>query len=114
MADSIQHATDLLEEGETAVAVTTDGHRLRIGPDGTGETGNWRVDSSRTPRAVILHRTGSGEDAEVYRADFLRFRPSEEEGRSVIDFANAEKMGITERGWREFASAGQNPVRYLP
>ena len=115
MADTILRASDLLSDGESAVAVTTDGKRFRVGPDGTGETGNWRVDQSRQPRRVIIHRTtGDGSAAEVYLADFVRFRPSDEDGRAVIDFANAERVGLTERGWKEFASASQNPVRYLP
>jgi len=116
MYDEILHASDLLHEGESAVAITTDGTRLQIEPDGSGESGNWKVDDSRRPRKVIIYRTAApGLDyaAEVYVADFSRWRPSNEDGRFIIDFLNAERVGVTSEGWKSFASASQNPVRYI-
>lgn len=116
MYDEILHASDLLQEGESAVAVTTDGTHLVIEPDGAGETGNWKADSDRRPRKVIIYRAvapGLDYAAEVYLADFSRWRPSNEDGRFIIDFLNAKRVGVTSEGWKAFASASQNPVRYL-
>lgn len=116
MYDEIIHASDLLQSGESAVAVTTDGTHLVIEADGSGETGNWKADNDRRPRKVIIYRTAApGLDyaAEVYVADFSRWRPSSEEGRSIIDFRNAERVGVTSEAWKAFASASQNPVRYI-
>lgn len=108
-------ARELIADGETAVAVYTDGLFLEIKPDGTGSTGNWIVRSDLDVDRVIILRRGASQVNQVYVATFNGLTLDEGDPRRWrIHFTNARLVGRTDNNWREFADAGQNPVRYVP
>ena len=65
----------------------------------------------RFDRVVIYKRTPR--QNEVYIADRSGITDSDEEGRSIVHFVNAEPAGLTDKNWYDFADANANPVRYL-
>jgi hypothetical protein len=106
---------DLLQPGESALAVLTDGRNLKLNGDGSGSSGNWVIDPARqVDRFVIYYREGgAGDTARLYRGDYVGAGPSPEAGRSVVTFEGAEQVGVTRLSWPEFADTGANPVRYI-
>jgi hypothetical protein len=107
-------ARDLIEEGQSAVAVFTSGRKLEINSDSSGSTGNWVVRGDLdVDRVIIYHRREAG-DNEVYLATYDGLtRAPDEPARSRIKSTNAHSVGVTENNWKEFAGPGQNPVRYI-
>lgn len=108
----ISHASELLKRGESAIVLFTDGNKLQIHSDGSGQTGNWKVDRTRSFGRVIIYKRSPQQNV-VYTADRSGITDSDEEGRSVVHFVNAEPAGITDKNWYDFADANANPVRYL-
>src|SRR5262249_23078430 len=115
MMDEVESLLDVLNPGETALAVFTDGHNLQFNADGTGTSGNWVADPARVvARFVIYLRHGpAGDLAQVHRADFVGTAISPEPGRIVVNFENAQQVAVTRASWPEFADTGANPVRYV-
>jgi len=107
-------AVDLLSVPKRTVVVFTRGPLFVFKEDGTGKTGNWNIDPERDTKKVIIYCRPEGESqADVYIADVIQIESSNEKGRYVIHFKNAEPVGRTELNWFEFADSGPNPVRYF-
>lgn len=107
-------AIDVLNPGETALVLFTRGELFIHRSDGTGETGNWRIDPTRiSDRVIIYRRTQGGDGAEVFISHHAGWRPSTEEGRWVIALTKISLLGTTHLDWGRFADAGTNPVRYI-
>lgn len=107
-------ASDLIYSDIKAVIVFTRGPLFVFKEDGTGKTGNWKIDSERDIHKVIIYCRPEGESqADIYMGDITRIKTSDEEGRSVIQFRNADPVGRTALNWFEFADSGPNPIRYL-
>jgi hypothetical protein len=106
--EEIASLRDLLRPGESALAVLTDGRRLRLSGDGTGTSGNWVIDPARqVDRFIVYYREGTaGETAKLYIADYAGAAPSPEAGRFVVSFEGAQQVGVTRWPWPEFADTG--------
>jgi hypothetical protein len=115
MADYLENAAELVADGETAVAVMTDGRRFEH-HGGKGSTGNWGISARRRPRRVIVYKlvTDSPREAEVWIGDVTGIMPSDEGGLSIIHFENLRCAGLTKEKWNRFASTGRQRIRYLP
>ena len=108
------NARELIEPGERAVVVFTHGPHFVWREDGSGSTGNWKINRARRfDRVIIYHRLDSATANEVYTAEADGLEPSDEEGRKIILLKNVVHRGSTTANWREFAEGRQNPVRYL-
>ena len=109
-------AQELLQPGETALCVLTDGRNFTINADCSGSTGIWKLDPTRQVDCVVVfrqeHRDGRS-FVELFRAQHDGVVGPTEEGRFTVRLLSIELVGSTERGWQEFASPGQNPVRYI-
>jgi hypothetical protein len=94
--DEIVTMLDLLQPGESALAVLTDGRHFRMNNDGSGRSGNWKVDPHRhVDRFIVYHRPGkSGDAAKLYRAVYTGATPSSEPRRAVVSFDNVEPAGV--------------------
>ena len=112
---TIDKARDLLNPGEKALVLLTRGHQLSINADKSGYTGNWVVDHPLSVDRVVIYLrpNRAGSRADIFLADFVASKPSDEERRFVIEFQNARRIGTSFRTWPEFAEGSQNPVRYL-
>ena len=114
----INHASDLLDPGESAIVVfTRNRHLVRINADGSGTSGNWHTnpDHHDIPDKLIIYNRSSSvpQQNEVYVASYLHAVGSGSPGRVIIHFQDARHAGTTSRSWYDFADAGTNPVRYL-
>jgi hypothetical protein len=101
----LESLREVLQPGESALAVFTDGRHFQLYPDGTGTSGNWKTRPPHTIDRFVV--------AQVYCADFIGTTPSPEAGRVVVQFRNARQLGITRQSWPKFADTGTNPVRCL-
>ena len=113
---TIDSASDLLDPGETAIVLFTNGMHLTINPDGSGTSGNWIMSRSHRPDKVVIYYRLPEQvplHADIYLADYASTANSPERGRRVVRFQAARRVGSTNRNWREFADANANPVRYL-
>lgn len=111
---NIRHATELLASGERAIVIFTRGNKLHQSRDGSGWTGNWKLDPARHKDVVIIYRqfpdrTG----ADVFVGRHTRTERSDEKGRSRVHFSDASSSGRTDLNWKQFSGGSQNPVRYL-
>jgi hypothetical protein len=113
--NEVRSLLDLLQPGESGLAVFTHGRHFQLNSDGTGTSGNWVADSTRVvDRFVVYLRDGrAGVIARVFRADFAGAAPSPEAGRIVVSFRSAKQVGVTRASWPKFAHTGANPVRYI-
>jgi hypothetical protein len=115
----INRAADLLDPGESAIALFTKGLRLvEINSDGSGSSGNWVTNPGHheTPNKVIIYDRVLGRiplESHIYLGDYVGAANSPERGRLVIRFQNLTQVGTTNQNWSHFADAGANPVRYL-
>jgi len=111
-----EHAKELLAPGETALCVCTDGRYFDFKSDGRGSTGNWKINPKRQVDRVIIYRRTPGESsrtADVFTALHDGVMDSETDGRFVVLLLDVQLAGTTNRTWREFSDARQNPVRYV-
>ena len=112
---NIDKAVHLLQPGETAVAVFTDGTYLHINADGSGTSGKWKMDAERTASRVIIYKKngrGRNRTNEIYLARFHGSKSSDEEGRRTILFSGATLAGVTEEKWTVFSGHGSsNPAQ---
>jgi hypothetical protein len=107
-------AIDLLEKGESAVVVCTNGRNLRFSSDGFGSTGNWKVSPKRRVHKVVIYERDEVRNIhEVYVADHIGVSEPNARGRRVTNLAKIRSIGMTTNNWYEFAGEGQNPVRYV-
>jgi hypothetical protein len=114
--DLIDKASDLLNPGETAMVVFTEGLHLVLHSDGTGTSGNWKIDPKRRVGKVIIYKRDSEATDQlnkVYLADHTGIVGEVEGKRYIIGLQNTTLRGVTDQNWRMFADAGTNPVRYL-
>ena len=119
----IDRASDLISLGETAVVVKTDGRLFEWNIDGTGKSGNWRINknSGRNLDKVILCIQKENQAVrEILVAEYRGMEspePSEQHkthGRVVFRLTNIQRVGFTNVNWKSFAETGSYPVRYIP
>jgi hypothetical protein len=114
MTAMINSARDLLKPGESALVLFTRGRRLTINDDGSGSSGNWILDRNlRVKRVIVYHQLPEADRVDVYLADFVGAIVSDEPGRSVVRFEQANLAGFAGASWREFAETWSNPVRFI-
>lgn len=106
-------ADQLLRPGEVGLFIFTEGASLTIGADGTGSTGDWVVDPRRRVDWIIIYKRGSDRtNNELWMA-----RPGDYESargdRYAIGLRHVQLIGATDANWSQFASAGNNPIRYI-
>ena len=109
-------AQELLQPGETALCVLTDGRNFTINADGSGSTGRWKLTPTRQVDCVVVYRQEHCDGrsfVELFRARHDGVVGPTEEGRFTVQLLGIEQAGSTESGWQEFAGPGQNPVRYV-
>jgi hypothetical protein len=107
-------AQDCISAGESAVVLFTRGPHFKRKSDGSGSTGNWKLDPGRTfDRVVIYHRIPKTMAGEIYVGDFIKTSPSREEERYIIHFSNLRLKGKTHLNWFQFGRGHQDPVQYF-
>ena len=108
------NARELIGPGERAVVVFTHGPHFVRREDGSGSTGNWKINLSRRfDRVIIYHRPDPAFANEVYIADADGMEANDDVGRQIILLKNVRHRGSTTSKWPEFAEGHTNPVRYL-
>ena len=111
--DTVQ---ELLQPGETALCVLTDGRNFTINPDGSGSTGFWKVDPTHQVDCVIVFREEQRDNqsvVELFRARHDGVKGPNEDNRYTVRLLDIKLMGCTKRRWQGFVGHGQNPVRYV-
>lgn len=107
-------ADQLLRPGEVGLFIFTDGANLTINQDGSGSTGDWVVDPRRRVDWVVIYKRASNNPS---RNELLLARSGDLEGpraeRYLINLRDIKSVGYTDVNWHEFASAGNNPIRYI-
>lgn len=107
-------AKTLLKPGETALVVFTKGPRFEFRSNGSGETGNWKIDPRRSFSKVIIYRRRPEQRGnEIYIADYVGMSLSDERGRYRVHFVNGRLVNETKSNWIDFAEGSSNPVRYI-
>lgn len=112
----IDSALDLLQSGESAIVIFTDGRDFQHSRDGSGETGNWVMNSKRPFDKVIIYRRDQKSGAnEVWTATPVGVipAPAHSPGRYVIKLSSVKLEGTSDEKWPSFAQTGENPIRYL-
>ena len=105
-------ALDLLQPGETAIVLFTRGDNLRIQSDGTGESGNWKMNPDCDFNKVIIYLRKKDKN-QIYIGTFSDIVDSREKGRYIVKFINVELRGETKDDWLEFGAQSQSPVQYI-
>lgn len=108
-------ARDFIKPGETAMVIFTRGGRFEVNADHTGSTGNWVIDPNRKiDRVIVYHRNETANTNMLYIGSLVQAEKTTENDRYNIRLAHIQYIGETTLHWKEFAEAGQNPIRYLP
>jgi hypothetical protein len=106
-------ADQLLRPGEVGLFIFTEGSNFTVNPDGTGSTGDWVVDPRRRVDWIVIYKRGSDPaNNELWMA-----RPGDYESarsdRYAIGLRHIQRVGATDANWSQFATAGNNPIRYI-
>ena len=112
----VDSARDLLQSGESAVVIFTDGREFRHSHDGSGKTGFWKMNPKRSVDKVIIYRRDRSLDTnEVWTATPVGVipAPARYPGRYIIKLSNVKFAGTTDEKWPTFAQTRQYPIRYL-
>jgi hypothetical protein len=108
---------DVLSDGESALALYTDGRHLKIKPSGLSESGFWKIARTEELRKVVVYRKVEG-NAKIYVGEFagLRKIPSREDTKVIVTFTNAKLVGRTDKKWTDFSCqpGGRSQRVYLP
>ena len=114
---NIEKAVHLLQPGEKAFAVFTEGDRFeKNDADKMGSTGNWGVSVKRakTLTHVIVYVRVSNDENKIYKGRYTGLEESGEGNLYRILMSEIELAGYTDKNWHEFANTGTNARRYLP
>jgi hypothetical protein len=110
-------ARDLIEAGESAVAIFTRGKQFVLRQDGTGYTGNWVIKpKKKVDKVIIYKRDSSGNNHEVFVGTLVEIIDSEEEGRRQVNMSDIRPAGTTDDNWNEFTETkpgAVNPIKYI-
>lgn len=109
-------AEELLEPGETGLFLFTNGQFLTIGPDGSGSSGNWKLDPNRTVQRVVVFRWSmpDGERiVELFSGLLSGIDGPTDEGRYIVRFNDMQPQGTTSQTWEAFTGATERPVAYV-
>lgn len=107
------HARDFVQPGEQLLVLLTNGHLLTFNNDGTGTSGNWKMDANRKINRILIYlRDDTNNTNRLYIATY-NHAEKVEDGRYCIYFEHCQYVGKTEQNWSEFAGEGQNPIRYF-
>jgi len=81
----------------------------------TGSTGYWKVNPRRCIDRVFIHHRGRQEASggDLYEAIISGFERRLSDGRYRLTLRGIRDAGRTEENWQAFASASQNPIRYV-
>jgi len=113
---AIANVYELLKAGESAIVLFTRGANTEIRDDGSGYTGNWRLDPARVPKRVLLYfreDTAEKERNTVFEAEAGELTGPNDEGRYRIGLAQIRRLGTTRSNWHSFTGArSDNPVFY--
>ena len=107
-------AEQLLRPGEVGLFIFTEGMHLTMKPDGTGSTGIWVIDPRRRFDWVVIYKRNPNDRSknELFMARCGDFE-GPKRGRYSINLHDIKRMGLTDVNWKEFASASENPIRYI-
>jgi len=114
---ALEKAVHLLQPGEKAFAVFTEGDRFeKNDADRTGSTGNWGVNVKRAQMLthVIVYVRVSNNENKIYKGRYEGLEESGEGNLYRVLMSEIEFVGYTDRNWHEFADTGTNARRYLP
>jgi hypothetical protein len=109
-------AEELLKPGETALCLFTDGRLLTIGPDGSGSSGNWKLDPNCIVQRVIIFRWSmrDGErSVELFTALLNGMSGPTDEGRYIVHLLDVHLQGTTSQTWEKFVATEKHPVAYV-
>ena len=116
---NIDHASNLLSPGESAIVLFTreppgrSDDKFHIRPDKSGWSGNWaRIGNYQADKVIIYYRPPSrGPNyGEIFMARYEDTVPSPLPGRYRIRFQGMEQVGTTTQNWPDFAGKGQTPT----
>ncbi len=107
---------DVLPRQATALALVTDGTNFTFNPNGTSESGRWKLSAQREFAKVLIYKkVDSG--GEIYLGDYQdTIVKSKRDEYSFVRFKNAKLKGLTAALWTEFTEQpnGRSQRVYLP
>jgi len=108
-------AQELLQPGQTGMFVHTDGRHFTYNADGSGSTGFWVINPSRQVDRVVVVLDEFRRGKRIVELFTARHDGvvGPKDGRYTVKLIDVQLAGSTDRTWKEFANAGQNPVRYI-
>ena len=120
---SYETASELLADGQSAVALFTRGHNFAIGENGEGTTGVWALDGERARKVgwIVIYLQDERGGGALWRARNGGLeagdRPGKKRGRGWnVKLVDLELMGHTDKAWWQFAGGmlkSQKEIRYV-
>lgn len=110
------NAKDVIPAGQKAVVVFTRGGKLEFDKQGSGKTGNWKINPTKLEKVdkVVINLREAGETGgKILMGNHVGYEPSSEVGRHIIVFSQVKEIGLTSSNWREFSNLWQNPVAFV-
>jgi hypothetical protein len=113
-------ATELLEPGETALCLFTNGEYFTISDKGTGSSGYWPINPQRPfDRIIIFHWSDAAgqRHVDLFTALSAGFEgpvtDGKYEGRYTVKLQQLAKVGTTDSTYEQFASAAGPWATYV-
>ena len=120
---AIEKAVDLLESGESAIVIYTDGREFECKQDGSGHTAYWAINPGIQINKVIIYRVMNRHDSTSRENYVYVGMPGRISGpfritgckkaRYKIELSNITAQGISDNNWFAFAETGPNPIRFV-
>lgn len=109
----LQSGLELLNKGEVGLFIYTNGLNLKINSDGSGESGWWVFSPDRHFDRVFIFWQSEGDLPSAIWSGRCLTLEGPDEGRYLLRLTGIRCEGHTWLSWTSFASAGQNPIRFL-
>lgn len=117
----LSSAEEMVEPGETALCLFTDGRFLSLGPTGFGSSGFWFLDPLRRYELVIIFkwlRDDSGRRCvELFTALPAGLDGPQADGqfrgRYSVRLRQIRQVGTTDASWEDFFKTEEHPVTYI-
>jgi predicted HNH restriction endonuclease len=101
---------DVLDRGETAIALKTDGMYLDRRVD-TWKSSWWNIKADAKPDKVIIYLAEGATGGQIYVGNFVKVVRDPQEEKSTVFFSQVQLAGQTNRRWRTFTKQNSSSGR---